>query len=105
MQDGGVGDAVVPPLVDVRLERVEDAGPAGGLDQQFFNAGGTGELVRGLAVQLQPAADLADRQALGEQGLHRGMPFPVAGDQTALTAAHVAEPVRLGWRGQPRGCW
>ncbi len=44
VQDGGVGDAVVPPLVDVRLERVEDASPVGGLDQQFLNAGGPANL-------------------------------------------------------------
>src|SRR5689334_6603409 len=38
VQRGGAGDAVVPPLAGAGLERVQDAGAAGGLDQQFIDA-------------------------------------------------------------------
>jgi len=39
VQCGGVGDALVPPLVDEGLERVEPGFPAGGLDQQLSMSG------------------------------------------------------------------
>lgn len=106
VQRGGAGDAVVAALLDVRLERVQDAGAAGGLDQQFFDAGGTGELGGGAAGQSQPPGDLADGAALGEQGLDRGVALQVAGHQPALVAVDVADPVgrgrpwgASGWRG------
>ena len=103
VQGGGAGDAVVPPLVEVGLERVQDGGPAGGLDQQFVDAGGIGELGGGAAGQPQAAGDLADGAAFGAQRLDRGVAVPVPGDQPPLVAVHVAEPVRPGRAARP-GC-
>ena len=104
VQGGGAGDAVVPPLAEVRLEGVQDAGAAGGLDQQLIDAGRTGELGGGAAGQPQAAGDLADEAALGAQRLDSGIAFPVPGDQLAVVALHVAEPVRPCRRGRVRGC-
>jgi hypothetical protein len=58
VQRGGAGAAVVPPLAEVGLVRVQDAGPASGLDQQFLEAVGAGELPGGVAAQSQAAGDL-----------------------------------------------
>jgi hypothetical protein len=57
VQGGGAGDAVVPPLVQVRLERVQDAGSADGRDLQLVDAGRVGELQDHVAVQFQAAGD------------------------------------------------
>jgi hypothetical protein len=103
VQRGGAGAAVVPPLVEVGLERVQDGRPAGGLDQQLVDAGRLGELQDGVAGQSQAAGDLADRAAPGAQRLDRRVAFPVPGDQAALVAVLVAEPVRLGRRASGPG--
>jgi hypothetical protein len=89
VQRGGAGDAVVPPLAGAGLVRVQDAGPAGGLDQQLVDAADSGELPGGVAGDAQAAGDLADRAAFGAQRLDRGVAFPVPGGQAALMAVHV----------------
>src|SRR2546423_1441493 len=96
VQGSGAGDALVPPLVEVGLERVQYGRPAGGLDQQFIDAGCLGELQDGVAGQSQAAGDLADRAAVGAQRLDCRVAFAVPGDQAALVAVLIAEPVRLG---------
>jgi len=59
-------NALVPPLAEVRLERVQDAWPTGGLDQRLVDAG---ELQHGVAGKPQAGGGLADRAALGVQRL------------------------------------
>src|SRR5690349_19551248 len=51
VERSGVGDAFVPPLVQVRLELIQLRFPAGGLARQFARAAGPGEPLHGLAVQ------------------------------------------------------
>ena len=53
VQGGGAGDALVPPLADVRLERVELAFPAGGLDQQPGGIGLGRKPVHGVPAQVK----------------------------------------------------
>ena len=69
----------------------------------LVDAGRLGELQDGVAGQSQAAGDLADRAALGAQRLDRRVAFPVPGDQAALVAVLVAEPVRLGRRASGPG--
>jgi hypothetical protein len=57
VERGGVGDAFVPSLVQVRLELIQLRFPAGCLDQQLLDASGAGEPLHGLAVQPGGAAD------------------------------------------------
>ncbi len=54
---GGVGAALGPPLVQVRLELVEQAGPLQGFDQQLVQAGGVGEPAHRGHVQFQSEGD------------------------------------------------
>jgi hypothetical protein len=61
LQDGGVGDSLVPSLADPGLERVELRFPSPGGDQELVKAGGAGGPVDGLAVQAGGAADRGDR--------------------------------------------
>jgi hypothetical protein len=104
VQRGGVGDALVPPLVDPGLERVEFAVPAGGFDQQLVYVGLAGEPAYGVAVQAERAADGVLGVPGGEQCPDGGVPFAGPRHQGPLAAAHIAQPVRLsGRRGRSRG--
>ena len=88
--------AVVPPLVEVGLERVEDAGPAGGLDQQLIDTGRIGGLGGGADGDAQPPGDLPYRAAFGAQRLDGRVAFPVAGDKPPLPSAVTCPACRSG---------
>ena len=99
VQGGGADDALVPSLVDVRLERVQPAFPAGGLDQQPGGTGLAGEPVHGVPAQPQDLGGLP----LGAPGLqqlvHGGVALEGARYQGPLAAADVPQPVRPGRAG------
>jgi hypothetical protein len=94
VERGGVGDALVPPPVQVRGELIQLRFPAGGLAQQFPGAAGAGEPLHGLAVQPGGAADRGQRFAGVQPSADLGVAFPGPGHQAALPAARVQEPVR-----------
>jgi hypothetical protein len=54
------------------------------------------ETAHGAAFQLEPAADLGQRSAVGQQLLYCGVAFAGAYDQGPFAAAHVERPVRFG---------
>jgi hypothetical protein len=68
---GGDGAALVPALVEVGLEVIENAGEALPLaGHQFLPGGGAGETADGVAGQAQFPRDRALRAALVDQGVH-----------------------------------
>jgi hypothetical protein len=79
-QDGGVGAAVVPPLVQVSGVRVDDA-VAVGVGQQLAHVSGVGEAAYGLRVQAEPPTDLGAGDVLDQQLLDLAIAFPGAGDE------------------------
>jgi hypothetical protein len=93
-QTGGAGVALVPALVQVGLELVEDAGPSlSGLGQQLLDAAGAGEPahgLHGLFGQAELAHDRLDALALRLQRLqrlHGRIPLLGALDQGGLLGA------------------
>jgi hypothetical protein len=71
-------------LVQIGLERVEQAGPGDRLAEQLLDRAGAGETLNGLAVQGQDAADRRQRLAAAEQPLNRRVAFAGAGHQSRL---------------------
>jgi hypothetical protein len=65
VQDGDVSAALVPPLVQVGLVRVEESVAVEGLGDQVLGAGGLGEAAHGRAVQAQPPRDLPQAAPVG----------------------------------------
>ncbi|HEV3288664.1 MAG TPA: hypothetical protein VG123_06700 [Streptosporangiaceae bacterium] len=98
VERGGVGEALVPSLADVRLELIQLRFPAGGLAQQFLGAAGAGEPLHGLAVQSGDAADRGQRFAGVQPPVDLGVAFPGACHQAALPAARVQGPGRRDLR-------
>jgi hypothetical protein len=107
VQRGGVGDALVPPLADVLLERIQLRFPVHGAGQQLIDAGGAGESLHGLAVQVQGAADRGQRLPGVQPLADGGVAFPGAGDRPPFPAARVQGPVQRDLRGfrLPRRLW
>jgi len=89
VQYGGVGDALVPPLADPRLERVEPGLAASGLDQQLVHVGFAGEPGHGAAVQAEGAADGAQRVADVQQLPDGGVPPPLSWPHCSPTVGPV----------------
>lgn len=111
-QAGGAPRALVPALVQVGLERVEDAGPSlAGLGQQLLHAAGAGEAPHRLFGQVQLAHDPFDALALGAQCLHRRIPSPGPSDQDRVLTAprggldKAGLSGRVSGRRQPCGLW
>ena len=94
---GGVGEALVPPLADVRLELVQPRVPAHA-GHQLIGAGGPGVLLHGPAVQAGGAADRGLRLPGVEPLTDLGVAFPGAPGHLPFPAAHVQGPVRHGRR-------
>ncbi|MES5825572.1 hypothetical protein [Streptomyces sp. RG80] len=64
------GAALGPPLVQVGLVGVEDAGAARPLsDQEFVRGGRVGEAADGVARQAEPTGDRPQPDAFVEQGM------------------------------------
>jgi hypothetical protein len=78
-------------LAEGGLERVQDAGRAGGLDQELVDAVPGGEPGGGLAVHLEAGGGPAG-------GAVRGAQFPGGGVAFAVPGDHAPVPAR----GQPR---
>ena len=92
-----VGAPGVPPLVQVGLELIQDRWPpAAGLGQQVLGASRAGEPAHRFFGQPEFPHDRFDALALGQQCLHRLVPFTGALDQRG-----VLEPLACrGGRGQ-----
>jgi hypothetical protein len=90
---GGVGEALVPPLADVRLELVQLRFPAHA-GQQLAGAGGPGEPLHGPAVQAGGAADRGLRLPGVEPLADLGVAFPGAPGHLPFPAAYGQGPVR-----------
>src|SRR5437764_40027 len=88
-----------PPLAEVRLEPVQLRFPVHGVDQQLIDAGGAGEPLHGLAVQVQGAADRGQRLPGAGPLADLAVAFPGARDQPPFPAARVQGPVRRDLRG------
>ena len=97
MDLGGVGEALVPPLADVRLELVQPRFPAHA-GHQLISAGGPGVPLHGPAVQAGGAADRGLRLPGAEPLTDLGVAFPGAPGHLPFPAAHVQGPVRHGRR-------
>ena len=93
VQGGGVGGALVPPLVKVGPERVQARFPDG-LGGQIGGAGGVGEPPHGGAAQAQGPADRVQGLAGGERFVDGRMPFLGARHQAAPGAACAVRPAR-----------
>lgn len=79
-QDGRVGASGVETVVQIRLERLQQAGPAPGsvTGQQFLHGVGAGEPSRRAPCQAQLAADCCDTNPFSDQLVHCGVPLPGA---------------------------
>jgi hypothetical protein len=95
-QRGGIGDPHVEPLVQIRLERVQQAAPGPGPDQQLFDVGSTGEALHGLTVQRENPADRGQRCAVSQQVLHSLVALAGAHDQTRFRRRGRRQRSRLG---------
>ncbi len=94
VQPGGIGDALIPPLVQVGRELIQFRFPAGGLAQQLLCAAGAGGPLHGLAVQPGRAADRGQRLAGVQPPADLGIAVPGPGHQAALPAARIQESIR-----------
>jgi len=95
-QLGSGPDTVMPALVKVLLERIQDARSAVASDRQhILDAGGAGEATHGASGQAEFASDGHDAEPLTAQCLHRLVPMPGALQQPALSRV---------CRGRRHGC-
>jgi hypothetical protein len=97
VQRHGIGAALVPPLVQMVLLRVEQA-VAAGVGQQRLDILGIGEAAHGLRVQAEAAADFGPADTVGQQLLDLG----VASDRQVGEAMLVPAAHRRGRRSAGR---
>jgi hypothetical protein len=90
-------DTVVPALVKVLLERIQDARSAVACDgEHILDAGGAGEATHGASGQAEFASDGHDAQTLTAQCLHHLVPVPGALHWLSrLNAGQLLGPVGL----------
>jgi hypothetical protein len=80
VQQGAVGAALVPALLQVGGEMVLTAGARARADDHLAGGGGAGELADGVPRQAQHLGDLGVVLALREQVMDRGVAFPAAAE-------------------------
>jgi hypothetical protein len=96
VEDGGVGESFVPPLADVRPERVQLRLPPRGFGEQLIDAGRAGEPPH----ERQDPADRMQRLAGLEQFVDGCVAFPGARRQAAFPGGPVSRFARDGGPGR-----